>query len=95
MRVDGVVVRHPARAVLEDWRSDDNEQRPHSKLGWRTPSAFADALRGPPPEMLGSLEAPHLRLLLHPQTKDHTSAAPLLRLDLKRGARHAERQNYR
>ena len=35
-----------ARAVLADWRRDYNEQRPHSKLGWLTPQAFADALRG-------------------------------------------------
>ncbi len=35
-----------ARAVLKDWRRDYNEQRPHSKLGWLTPSAFANALRG-------------------------------------------------
>ena len=35
-----------ARAVLETWRRDYNEQRPHSKLGWLTPRAFADALRG-------------------------------------------------
>ena len=35
-----------ARTVLEDWRCDYNEQRPHSKLGWLTPRAFADALRG-------------------------------------------------
>ena len=37
---------HQARAVLETWRRDYNEQRPHSKLGWLTPRAFADALRG-------------------------------------------------
>ena len=35
-----------ARAVLESWRRDYNEQRPHSKLGWMTPLAFAEALRG-------------------------------------------------
>ena len=35
-----------ARAVLEDWRRDYNEKRPHSKLGWLTPRAFSDALRG-------------------------------------------------
>ena len=34
-----------ARAVLEAWRRDYNEQRPHSRLGWLTPRAFADALR--------------------------------------------------
>jgi putative transposase len=33
-------LRH-ARAVLRDWRGDYNELRPHSKLGWLTPKAFA------------------------------------------------------
>ena len=35
-----------ARAVLEVWRRDYNEQRPHSKLGWMTPGAYASALSG-------------------------------------------------
>jgi putative transposase len=35
-----------ARAVLEAWRRDYNEERPHSKLGWMTPGAYASALRG-------------------------------------------------
>jgi putative transposase len=35
-----------ARAVLEDWRRDYNEQRPHSKLGWMTPRAYASAISG-------------------------------------------------
>ena len=30
-----------ARAMLQAWRCDYNEQRPHSKLDWLTPSAFA------------------------------------------------------
>lgn len=33
-----------ARAVLEVWRRDYNEQRPHSKLGWMTPKDYASAL---------------------------------------------------
>ena len=33
-----------ARAVLEAWRRDYNETRPHSKLGWLTPLAYASAL---------------------------------------------------
>jgi putative transposase len=37
---------HHARAVLEDWRRDYNEQRPHSKLGWMTPRDYASALSG-------------------------------------------------
>jgi putative transposase len=28
-----------ARAVLEAWRHDYNDERPHSKLGWMTPGA--------------------------------------------------------
>jgi putative transposase len=35
-----------ARAVLETWRHDYNEERPHSKLGWMTPRAYASALSG-------------------------------------------------
>lgn len=35
-----------ARLVLETWRRDYNERRPHSKLGWLTPQAYADALTG-------------------------------------------------
>ena len=35
-----------ARAVLEAWRRDYNEARPHSKPGWMTPRAYATALTG-------------------------------------------------
>ena len=30
-----------ARAVLDAWRTDYNTQRPHSRLGWLTPAAYA------------------------------------------------------
>ena len=35
-----------ARAVLETWRRDYNEERPHSKLGWMTPRDYASAICG-------------------------------------------------
>jgi putative transposase len=35
-----------ARAVLEAWRRDYNEARPHSKLGWLAPLDYARALCG-------------------------------------------------
>jgi len=35
-----------ARLVLEAWRRDYNEERPHSKLGWMTPRGYAVALSG-------------------------------------------------
>ena len=31
-----------ARALLAEWRRDYNTHRPHSRLGWLTPSEFAD-----------------------------------------------------
>jgi putative transposase len=30
-----------ARTALANWRTDYNTQRPHSRLGWQTPAAFA------------------------------------------------------
>ena len=30
-----------ARATLATWRDDYNTERPHSRLGWQTPAAFA------------------------------------------------------
>jgi putative transposase len=30
-----------ARAALNKWRQDYNTERPHSKLGWQTPTAYA------------------------------------------------------
>ncbi len=35
-----------ARAGLEAWRRDYNEERPHSKLGWLTPRAYGSTLCG-------------------------------------------------
>jgi putative transposase len=35
-----------AKAVLEAWRRDYNEARPHSKLGWMTPGTYARAFCG-------------------------------------------------
>ena len=34
-----------ARAALSAWRQDYNDQRPHSKLGWMTPTDYARSLR--------------------------------------------------
>ena len=33
-----------ARKVIEDWRIDYNEVRPHSALGYQPPSVFAEAI---------------------------------------------------
>ncbi len=34
------------RVVLTAWPRDYNDERPHSKLGWMTPSAYAGVLFG-------------------------------------------------
>jgi hypothetical protein len=47
---------HHARVTLAAGRKDDNTERPHSRLGWQTPAAFAQTftpqrgltLRNPP-----------------------------------------------
>jgi putative transposase len=41
---------HHARATLATWRTDCSTERPHSRLGWQTPAAFAQIFtpqRGP------------------------------------------------
>ncbi len=41
---------HYARATLAAWRKDYNTERPHSRLDWQTPAAFAQTFapqRGP------------------------------------------------
>lgn len=53
-----------ARVLLAGWRRDYNEARPHSRLGWRTPSAFAETFpwRGPTlRETEGSAPAHNIR----------------------------------
>jgi len=37
-----------ARYVLDEWREEYNQRRPHSGLHWRTPEAFAASLAAPP-----------------------------------------------
>ena len=78
-----------ARAVLEAWRRDYNEQRPHSKLGWMTPRDYASAICGPagdrPAQPGGSARTDGL-----PPTKKKAQINPGLSLWLgeKRGSRH-------
>jgi putative transposase len=37
-----------ARYVLDEWREDYNERRPHSGLNWKTPSSYAASVADPP-----------------------------------------------
>jgi putative transposase len=40
--------------LIENWRIDYNEQRPHSSLGGRTPSEFAIAIQTTTPSAAGN-----------------------------------------
>ena len=55
-----------ARAVLDAWHRDYNEERPHSKLGWLTPSAFAAALTSSNTRRAAQPEGSARRLANHP-----------------------------
>ena len=57
-----------ARAVLEAWRRDYNEERPHSKLGWLTPNAFATTLT-PNRRRAAQPDGSARRLANHPSTR--------------------------
>ena len=63
-----------ARAVLEAWRHDYNNERPHSKLGWMTPRAYASALRGEIARHAAQADgSAHRALATHAQQgSDHT-----------------------
>jgi putative transposase len=37
-----------ARYVLDEWRVEYNERRPHGGIGWQTPATFARRFAGPP-----------------------------------------------
>jgi putative transposase len=43
-----------ARAIIENWRIDYNDQRPHSSLRGRTPSEFATAIQNTTPSATGN-----------------------------------------
>jgi hypothetical protein len=42
--VEGFACLAEARVVIEDWRQDYNQRRPHSALGMRSPAASAATL---------------------------------------------------
>ena len=62
-----------ARAVLDAWRRDYNDERPHSKLGWMTPGAYASARLGHHARSAARLEgSAHRALATQPQQgSDH------------------------
>jgi hypothetical protein len=55
-----------ARVLIEDWRQDYNQRRPHSALGMMTPAAFAASLqeRCPSPTATTAVEEGERRPLL-------------------------------
>ncbi len=68
-----------AREMLERWRRDYNEQRPHSKPGWMTPRDYALALLGEAGRgaALRQLSAPRPLGNHQPQCSNHPRILPI------------------
>ena len=66
-----------ARAVLAAWRRDYNEARPHSKLGWLTPKAYA-ALNGTAGRGAALRQGSAPRPLATPTDNDHNQTRTLV-----------------
>jgi putative transposase len=45
---------HQVRVELAQWRNDYNHQRPHSRLGWLTPSEYRNARTAPPEQAMAT-----------------------------------------
>jgi hypothetical protein len=48
-----------AKVLVEDWREDYNEHRPHSALGMKSPARFARAWRTQQSAPAASLHSPY------------------------------------
>ena len=48
-----------AKVLIEDWREDYNEHRPHSALGMKSPTKFARAWRAQQDTLAASLRSPY------------------------------------
>ena len=48
-----------AKVIVEDWREDYNQHRPHSALGMTAPASFARAWRANRDALAVSLQSPH------------------------------------
>ncbi len=79
-----------ARAVLEPWRRDYNEERPHSKLGWMTPRGYASALGGETGRGAALRQSSAPRPPATQETPGSNQPRLSLRLDEKRGSRQCQ-----
>ena len=78
-----------ARAVLEAWRRDYNEERPHSKLGWMTPRGYASALSGEVGRDAALRWGSAPRPLATQETEGSNQPGLSSQLDEKRGSRQS------
>lgn len=72
--------------ALEDWRRDYNNVRPHSRIGWLAPAAYAANFSPHQAKALRSARAPRLGQQL--QLCKMATARLSVRLDKRRGQRH-------
>jgi putative transposase len=70
-----------ARSALSNWRSDYNDHRPHSGLGWLTPAEFAQTINPRRDAVLRSRMAPHRNSPLPPRIQQPKTAGANSKLD--------------
>ena len=63
-----------ARSALSNWRSDYNDHRPHSGLGWMTPAKFAQTINPRRMRCCAAEMAPHRNPPLLPQLQQPKTA---------------------
>src|SRR5262249_28640083 len=76
-----------ARAVLEAWRADYNNERPHSRLGWMSPSIYSAARQS---AALRSTDRSAQRIAAIPANRASPRPRLQFRLDKIRGQRHTK-----
>ncbi len=76
-----------ARATLAAWRMDYNIERPHSRLGWRTPAEFAQTFTPQRGLTLRNPVAPRQPPLPNPSKTAKLKLGVSLTLDKSRGQR--------
>lgn len=85
-----------ARSALSNWRSDYNDHRPHSGLGWMTPAEFAQTIN---PRRDAVLQPEWLRTASRRYRPEYSNPKPLERTEnwIKLGARSERfgRAHYR
>jgi len=77
---------HRARATLAAWRTDNNTERPHARLGWQPPAGFAQTFPSHRGLTLRNLQSPAPAPVAQPARTGKAQAPGLAHAGKKSGA---------